>query len=163
MGGTGPTRRAVLGCATLGGGVLATAGCRVVATPDPGPPDPVLGEVHAAMAAEQKLIGLYTAALAAHRLPAARLHGPLDHHREHLRQLRRRIVVPSGAPSPTPSNTPTDTTHPHPDSLDALRDAEHAAAKARLAQLGRVPGALAQLLASIAACESAHVHQLHGA
>jgi hypothetical protein len=88
-------------------------------------------------------------------------------HVEHLRQLQARLILPPRYAKRTSSSGK----HPKPPQLppDAkaviatLAGYEHAAATKLTSDLVAVPAALAQLMASIAASESAHVVYLHQA
>ena len=170
-----PTRRLVL--AASGAGSLALAGCKGItllgSRPKPGAD--VVALEHA-IAAEELMIGRYQLALAA--LSSAGLHttgktkagathravvaGVLAEHREHLAQLRARLVLPPRLATATPRPSPTPP--PAPSSrhriLAELATAEAAASDRLIRQLPAVPPALAQLMASIAASEAAHVVQL---
>jgi hypothetical protein len=148
-------RRALL----LGGGAALVlpwlAGCAAEAAPRPDVPLLV-----GAIAAERELIAAYRAARSGGSLPAARLDAVLAHHREHLAVLRRHYVPGSGdragegGAMPPPSPPP-----PVPAGSAArtwLRDTEDRAARARTADAAKAGPALAQLLASIGACEAGH-------
>jgi len=169
-----PTRRLVL--AVAGAGSLALAGCKGItllgSRPKPGAG--VVALEHA-IAAEELMIGRYRLALAA--LSSA-LHttgktkagasdravvaGVLAEHREHLAQLRARLVLPPRLATATPRPSPTPPTAPSVRHriLAELATAEAAASDRLIRQLPAVPPALAQLMASIAASEAAHVVQL---
>jgi len=169
-----PTRRLVL--AAAGAGSLALAGCKGItllgSRPKPGAD--VVALEHA-IAAEELMIGRYRLALAA--LSSA-LHttgktkagasdravvaGVLAEHREHLAQLRARLVLPPRLATATPRPSPTPPTAPSVRHriLAELATAEAAASDRLIRQLPAVPPALAQLMASIAASEAAHVVQL---
>ncbi|MFC5754794.1 hypothetical protein [Actinomadura rugatobispora] len=117
-----------------------------------------------AIAAEQDLIALYEAARRAHPSLAGRIDPALAHHREHLAVLRRHYVPGTGdrageggaIPRPTPRQAPGKASQ----ALAALREAEERAAEARAADAGRADPGLAQLLASIGACEAGHAAAL---
>ncbi|WP_344948479.1 hypothetical protein [Actinomadura miaoliensis] len=157
------SRRAVLG-GTAGIALPALGGCgREPAAPPA--LDPELTILVGAIAAEQDLIALYEAARGAHADLAARIDPALAHHREHLAVLRRHYVPGSGrlassapAPSPVVQRVPGDPSG----ALAALRQAESRAAAARAAEVGRAGPGLAQLLASIGACEAGHAAALAG-
>jgi hypothetical protein len=82
-------------------------------------------------------------------------------HAEHLRQLRARLILPpryaqtkpGPSRSPKPPQLPADTKAV----IATLAGYERSAAVRLTSELIAVPGALAQLMASIAASESAHV------
>jgi len=88
--------------------------------------------------------------------------GVLAEHREHLAQLRARLVLPPRLATKTPRPSPTPPTAPSSRHriLAELAAAEAAASDRLIRQLPAVPPALAQLMASIAASEAAHVVQL---
>ncbi|XVQ13316.1 hypothetical protein ACQP1W_12485 [Spirillospora sp. CA-255316] len=169
-GGGAPSRRAAL----LGGGAVLTVpilgGC---AGEDGG--DAGGGAARAAVgagvpilvgaiAAEQDLIALYEAVRRAHASLAARTDPALAHHREHLAVLRRHYVPGTddrageggAVPRPAPRQAPGRVSQ----ALAALREAEGRAAAARAADAGRADPGLAQLLASIGACEAGHAAAL---
>jgi len=159
LGGQDLTRRSLLGGTVLGGTLLLAVGC---ADPDGAaePPDAELATLRTAIATEASLIALYDAARTAEPGLARRLRPPLHHHQSHLARLNSRIAEAS--PSPSPSKTPAKPQLPNgPHAvLRALRQAERAASEERTRQLARVSPSLAQLLASIAACEYAHLGSL---
>jgi hypothetical protein len=136
------------GCATLN---AASAAARV-------PPD--VTTLRAAIAAKATMIATYTATAAAYPRLRSGLGPLLSDHQAHLSQLRHRLVEPAhparglGLPSARPAA-------PVPPgkaaAVAALVSAEHAAAAQHIAQLRSVSPSLAQLLASIAACEATHV------
>jgi hypothetical protein len=118
-----------------------------------------------AIAAEQDLIALYEAARAAHPPLAGRIDPALAHHREHLTVLKRHHRPGSGdradesaIPPPRAGQVPARA----PAALATLRTAERRAAAARAAEAGRADPGLAQLLASIGACEAGHAAALAG-
>ncbi|GAB2462159.1 hypothetical protein GCM10027187_32820 [Streptosporangium sandarakinum] len=127
------------------------------------PPDPDTVLLRQLIADKERIIGLYASAPSAKLLPFKR------RHEAHLAELRRRLPPaargarasatpgPSGgaaAPSaPSASGTPA----PEPRaSLRSLRAAERKAADSRPRQVEGASPALAQLVASIGACEAAH-------
>ncbi|MEW2358298.1 hypothetical protein [Spirillospora sp. NPDC029432] len=119
-----------------------------------------------AIAAEQDLIALYEAVRGAHAPLAARIDPALAHHREHLAVLKRHYRPGSGdradeaaIPAPRAQRAPAGRAR----ALAALRQAEERAAAARAAEAGKVEPGLAQLLASIGACEAGHAAALEGA
>jgi hypothetical protein len=170
-----PSRRLVL--AAAGAGSLALAGCKgiTVLGPRPKPGADVVALEHA-IAAEELMIGRYRLALAAlasggrhaagktkaGAMERAVVAGVLAEHREHLAQLRARLVLPPrlatahASPNPTP---PAASSARHR-VLAELATAEAAASDRLIGELPAVPPALAQLMASIAASEAAHVVQL---
>lgn len=153
-----PSRRAVLSTAALTG-TLATLGATGCARREDPRPHPDVAVLLAAIAGEERLVALYEAVRRTHAGLAARIDPMLAHHREHLTALRRHYrpgtrPTPSTAPrSPDPlPSVPAD----EGEALAALRAAERGAARARSTEAGQVEPALAQLLASIGACEAGH-------
>jgi len=154
--------------------LAAVSGCGGVdvldAPPSRAPDVIMLGE---AIAAEQLLIRWYTAVLRdagnAGGSPGgltAVLEPMLAEHREHLSQLKSRLVIPVGsAASPSPTRRAAKPAGPGAGSAGVafLRDAEQAAAAAMLDRLRSAPGSLAQLYASISASEATHVPVLDAA
>ncbi|QKG26145.1 ferritin-like domain-containing protein [Actinomadura verrucosospora] len=150
------SRRGVL----LGGGaVLAApwlAGC--TARADGARPD--VATLVGAITSEQDLIATYEAAKAADASLARRLDPVLVHHRRHLEVLKRHYVPGSGnrareggaIPQPHAAELPQGPSQ----IIAALRLAEDRAAAARRADAAKAAPALAQLLASIGACEAGH-------
>jgi len=169
-----PTRRLMF--AAAGACSLALAGCKGItvlgARPKTGADVIALER---AITAEELMIARYRLALAA--LPAGQHHAGgtgksksggtdravvaalLGEHREHLAQLRGRLILPprlataSPRPTPTPSAAPAERRR----ILAELAAAEAAASDRLIGWLAEVPPALAQLMASIAAAEAAHV------
>jgi hypothetical protein len=157
--------------------------------PDPlaGRPSPGHDVVvlQAAISAEQALISLYvtaTATVAAGSASAAGselLDSLLAQHRQHLARLRAALVLPPGA-SPGATASPGTAVSPGATAsagggaggqgaggqgagrgvVARLRTAERASAAAGLRRLATVDPALAQLFASIAACDATHVAAL---
>lgn len=155
--------------------LLGTAGCRssdVFTGPDPlaGPPRlaPDVITLQAVIAAEHTMIQLYQAAIGGDRA-AARTRGLeplLAEHQQHLTRLRARLIVPAGAsPSPGGSASPSPGAAgsvPRGVTIARLRAAERTSAADLVRRLGTVEPALAQLFASIAACDATHVAALGG-
>lgn len=140
---------------------MFAAGCADPDGPEE-PPDAELATLRTAIATEASLIALYEAARKAAPGLAGRLHPPLRHHQSHLARLNSRIAEASPSPSPTPTPTPKPPRLPASSAavLNELRKAERAASERLTGQLARVSPSLAQLLASIAACEYAHLGTL---
>jgi hypothetical protein len=164
-----PTRRVVL-AATAALPFLVT-GCKGVAALEsiPRPPrDVVL--LRAAISAEQLMIARYEAVIAMLRggsggLPSVLL-PLLGQHRQHLAQLRSRLIVPAGAaPAASPGrSSPSSRPPPAPAlAIAYLQAAEQDASARLLDQLLAAPTSLAELLASIAASEATHVPVLEAA
>jgi len=141
--------------------LLATAGCRssdAFAGPDPLAGRPALSPdvitLQEVITAERAMIALYQAAVNGGTRPARALEGLLAQHRQHLGRLQARLVLPPGSgsasPSPSPSRAPARVT------IAQLRAAERASATDLVRRLVGVPPALAQLFASIAACDATH-------
>jgi len=155
-----PTRRVVLAAAaTLP--LAAASGCDgvdVLAAPPRPAPD--VGQLRAAISAEQLMVARYAAVLAsATGAVAAALRPLLAEHQAHLAQLRSRLIVPAGSPTPPPrppAGRPAVPSAPGA-AVAFLREAEQAAAAALLGRLPQAPASLAQLFASIAASEATHV------
>jgi hypothetical protein len=147
----------------LGGTLLAVAGCADPSAPAE-PPDAELATLRTAIVTETALIQMYDAARKAQPGLARRLRAPLHHHQSHLARLNSRVAdaSPSASPSPSASAPPAKPRLPRGNAavLHALRAAERAASDERTRQLARVSPSLAQLLASIAACEFGHVAAL---
>jgi len=185
MGGT--TRRSVLGAAmtaSLATAVAAAAtytplfavaacGSSVAAT-RVGRAEPDVTVLRAAIAAKEQMIAMYEAARAAHPTLSGRLDPLISDSAAHLAELRQRLIEPARAAEGTTAERTTgipggaSPSPPAPGNrtaaLAALRSAERAAAAAHVRQLRAVAPSLAQLLASIAACEATHVAALdeHG-
>jgi hypothetical protein len=163
-----PSRRTLLGrallatAAQIGGlaGTLAAAGCGRRTAPAP---HPDVGVLVGVIGNEEHLVALYEQARQRHASLAKTVDPALSHHREHLAALRRhyrpggaRGASPSASPSPR-RPVPAPRVPGEPDkAVAALRAAERAAAAALGAEVGRVSPGLAQLLASIGACEASH-------
>jgi hypothetical protein len=167
-----PTRRLVL--AAAGAASLTLAGCKGIAVlgrrPEPGT-DVV--SLRKAIDAEELMIARYESALAA-LAPGAGQAGAgakagqrartlvtevLAEHRAHLVQLTARLVLPPRLVTASPRPSPTAPPAPAGAHriLAGLAAAEAAASDRLIGQLAAVPPELAQLMASIAASEAAHV------
>lgn len=148
-------RRIVLG----GLGSVALGGCardEPRATPAPSPDVAVLAS---AIAGEASLVGLYEAVLRTHADLTGRLTPVLARHREHLTVLRRHHIpgtVTSAATAPPPVAAPLAVPSSAEETLKLLVQAERGAAAARTEDVRRVAPGMAQLLASIGACEAGH-------
>jgi hypothetical protein len=155
--------------------LLAAAGCRsseVFAGPDPlaGRPrlSPDVITLQAVIAAEQDLINLYLAAIYRGSGSASQdLKSLLAQHEQHLTRLQARLVLPSSASPAARASAgapagPSASTAPARVTVARLRAAEHASATALVQRLATVEPALAQLFASIAACDATHVTVLGG-
>jgi hypothetical protein len=144
--------------------LLAATGCRsseLFAGPDPlaGPPSPSPDVItlKAVIAAEGNLIQLYKTAISGVSRATAPL---LSQHEQHLAQLTARLVIPPGYRGRTgqAGTVPGG----RPAGLAQLRAAERESAADLVRQLGTAQPALAQLVASIAACHATHVAALGG-
>jgi hypothetical protein len=148
------------------GGALAlglplTAGCGKKPAVRPAP-HPDVAILNAAINGESGLVALYEAVTAEHTDLIQRLAPLLAHHREHLAVLRRHYRPGSGesTPTPTPGATPPDVPGDPGQAVATLRTAERQAAAARVADVESVSAGVAQLLASIGACEAGHAAAL---
>jgi hypothetical protein len=154
-GGVRVTRRALLGTAAAAG--LAASGCssRQDTPPAPPRPDPQTVLLTSIIQGKEQLAALYQRAAA--KGGAAQLEPFRQRHLAHLTALRK-LLPRSSSPAPSasapPSPQPSDGTAV---SVTKLRDAERRAAAARAGQMAGASPALAQLLASIGACEAVHV------
>jgi hypothetical protein len=177
-----PRRRLLLASATTLPLLLAAAGCRssdVFTGPDPlaGRPQlaPDVVTLQTVIAAEENMVKLYLAAISGDpgTARARRLAPLLAQHQQHLTRLRARLVVPAGtvSSSPAPSASATGQASaavspakvsPAKVSTAQLRTAERASATNLVKRLAVVEPALAQLFASIAACDATHVIALGG-
>jgi len=173
----------VLGAGVAAGATTLLAGCGVrvgspagPATPAPAGPDELARERVARDA--DALLALVTRVAAARPTDRALLRAVAADHRAHAAALR-----PSAAPDPSSPVTPgpgsastgslstgglsTGSPSTGPaltarDALPALARAERAAASAATAELERVSGDVARLLASVAASRSLHVALVTG-
>ncbi|MEO5876770.1 MAG: hypothetical protein ABIS86_14715 [Streptosporangiaceae bacterium] len=151
------SRRAVLGGALA----LGLTGCDEKA-PEELRAGPEVAILLTAIAGEEQMITLYEGVAAAHPGLSASVAGPLEHHREHLAQLRRHYLPGTGraTPAQTPVLPPIPVPAGRAPALTALRAAEKMAAAARIKDVTQVPPGLAQLFASIGACEAGHAQAL---
>lgn len=158
--------------AAAAGGSLLLAGCKGLEALGPPPrPTATVGTLEHAIAAEEQLVRVYRAALAA--LPgqpdqprvADVVRGVLANHQAHLIRLRAKLIVPSGLASASPGASPGSgsqsvpsppTGTPPREIIAGLVSAENAAAARLIRQLLTVPPAVAQLMASIGASEAGH-------
>jgi len=160
-----PTRRLVLAAAAAGS--LTLAGCKGITAlgPVPKPGTAVLTLEHT-IAAEELMIARYEAAVTAlagagdgsvtARQAASAI---LAEHQAHLAQLRALLILPArlATASPRPSPTPPPLPAGRHRILAELAAAETAASDRLISGLAAVPPGLAQLMASVAASEAAHV------
>jgi hypothetical protein len=164
--------------------LLAASGCRSSDAFDG--PDPLAGRpspghdvvvLQAAISAEEALISLYVTATATATAKEGSklLASLLAQHRQHLARLRAALVLPPGPATASPSVTASAAATASPGAtasaggdaggkgagvIARLRAAERASAAAGLRRLATVDPSLAQLLASIAACDATHVAAL---
>ena len=173
------TRRVVLAAAAAGslGLTAGLAGCKGISALGPVPPvgaDAVT--LQHAISAEETLVAIYTAAVnqlgntsitSGNGSDAQTVAAIGTEHVEHLRQLRARLILPpryarpepSASRSPAPPQLPADAKGV----IATLAGYERSAALRLASELISVPAALAQLMASISASESAHVVYLRQA
>ena len=113
-----------------------------------------------AVTAELNLIWIYNKAMASYSGLAATLAPLRAEHEAHLAQLRGRVIEPPGkqAPDTVTAKPPLGSTQAA--ALAQLRTAEQAAVMAMMGRLNGASPSLAQLYASIAACETTHVSVL---
>ncbi|MEV6030436.1 hypothetical protein AB0L65_04775 [Nonomuraea sp. NPDC052116] len=136
--------------ALLAGGAAALTACSATGPPQPSvrasdsPETTLLKEL---IAEKERTIALYSSLISG---GAQKLVPFRDRHQAHVNELRKYVTVASAPPV-----TATPTSSPKP-SLSRLRDLERKAAALRIRQLDRVSPGVAQLLASIGACEAAH-------
>ena len=165
----GATRRRVLTAAALAALAAGVAGC-APGTPwpwaEPPRPAPDVGVLHEVIDAEYTMISRYTAVLSAYPGLATAISPVLAEHRQHLAQLRARLVIPAGGGTAAAAvAAPPRLRRPRLPpgqgaALGYLRSAERAAASALTGRLAAVPPSLAQLMASIGASEATHAAML---
>jgi hypothetical protein len=174
---TGPARRTLLIASAAALPVLLTAcrGVQVLGSPPPPPAD--VETLRSAIEHEAVLVASYAAltaaapggqagaagaagAAAGGRMAAA-LAVVLGDHRQHLAQLKSRLVEPAGRSSASPGQSPSRGSTIR--TAAQLEQAEQAASDRLIAELAGLPPTLAQLFASIAASEATHVPYLRAA
>ncbi|WP_406317808.1 hypothetical protein OHA77_10840 [Streptosporangium sp. NBC_01639] len=159
------SRRALLRGGALGATAVAVAGCAAEKQEPPRaePPDPETVLLKQLIAGKEQTIALYSS------IASAKLAPFRERHEAHLAELRRRLppeVASTPAPAsgtPAPSGAPASSGTPAPSpkaSLRSLQRLEQKAAALRPRQIEGVSPALAQLIASIGACEAAHAFAL---
>ncbi|MEO3802814.1 hypothetical protein [Nonomuraea sp. B1E8] len=150
--------------ALLAGGAAALTACSASGpSQPPAPPSdsPETVLVKGLIAEKEGTIALYSSLIAdgARKLVPFR-----DRHQAHLDTLRRHVspgsAAPSGSPSPSPTGSPSARARPEKPSLSRLRSLERKAAARRARQLAGLSPGMAQLIASIGACEAAHAAAL---
>lgn len=148
------SRRALLRGGALGVAAVTVTGCAAEkrVPPAAAPPDPETLLLRELIAGKERTVALYASAA------SARLEPFRQRHEAHLAELRRRLPPAPPAPSPTSSPVPSPSGSPAQGvpSVRTLRNLEHRAAALRVRQIVGVSPPLAQLLASIGACEAAH-------
>jgi hypothetical protein len=178
---TGPARRTLLIASAAALPVLLTAckGIQALGTPPPPPAD--VETLRNAIEHEAVLVASYAALTAAApggqagagaagaagageaaggRMSAA-LAVVLADHRQHLAQLKSRLVEPAGHSSAAAGRAPGQGGIIR--TIAQLEQAEQAASDRLIAELAGLPPTLAQLFASIAASEATHVPYLRAA
>ena len=140
---------------------LALSGCKATAVLSA--PPVMSAQTQAllqAVTAEQNLIWIYNRAIAAYSGLGPALAPLRAEHEAHLAQLRGRVMEPPGkrVPDTVTARPALGTTTAAV--LTQLRDAEQAAVKTLMSRLNGALPSLAQLYASIAACEATHVSVL---
>jgi hypothetical protein len=162
----GPSRRAML--ASAAALPMLAAGCKGVgALATPPAPSLRVRLLERAIRAEGLLVARYRAAVTTGHAPVAPralLAAVLADHEAHLRLLRSRLIEPPRLASVRPSPGPAAPRLPagRAGLLASLVTAEREAAARQLHELLTAPPSLAQLLASIAACEASHAALLAG-
>ncbi|MEU0519679.1 hypothetical protein [Streptosporangium sp. NPDC006007] len=152
------SRRALLRGGALGVAAVTVTAC---ATRRPEhlaaePPDPETVLIKQLIAAKERTVALYSSAASVKLAPFR------ERHEAHLAELRRRLppdATPAGPASPSqssPSPAPDAQDPGRKVSLRTLRELERRTAALRARQLDGVSPSLAQLIASIGACEAAH-------
>ncbi|WP_188194441.1 hypothetical protein [Nonomuraea sp. SYSU D8015] len=142
----------------LAGGAAALTACSASGPPQPpakAPDSPETLLLKELIADKERTIALYSSLIAG----GAEKLGPFrDRHQAHLNELRKHVTATASA---TASSSPSSTASPKV-SLSKLRDLERKAAALRARQLAGVSPGVAQLIASIGACEAAHAVALPG-
>ena len=113
-----------------------------------------------AVAAEQDLVWIYAKVMSVYSGLAATLTPLRAEHEAHLAQLRARVIEPPGKQVPATVTRRPAVAATQAAALAQLRAAELAAVTAQMDRLAAAPASLAQLYASIAACESTHASVL---
>ncbi|MEU6781047.1 hypothetical protein ABZ912_17750 [Nonomuraea angiospora] len=138
--------------ALLAGGAAALTACSAGGPPQPSvraSDSPETTLLKGLIAEKERTIALYSSLISG---GAQKLVPFRDRHQAHVNELRKYVTVAS-APPVSAAATPTPAPKP---SLSRLRDLERKAAALRIRQLDRVSPGVAQLIASIGACEAAH-------
>ncbi|MEU4403958.1 hypothetical protein AB0F88_05490 [Streptosporangium sp. NPDC023963] len=159
------SRRALLRGGALGVAAVTVTGCAAEerVPPAAAPPDPETLLLRELIAGKERTVALYASAA------SARLEPFRQRHEAHLAELRRRLPPTPPAPAAVSATAATPAPAPSPSgstpqggspSVRTLRDLERRAAALRTRQIEKVSPPLAQLLASIGACEAAHAAAL---
>ena len=138
----------------LAGGAAALTACSGTGPPQPSVPAPDSPEtllLKDLIAEKERTIALYSSLISG---GAEKLAPFRDRHQAHLTELRKHVTAVS-SPPPAASASPSTSATPKV-SLSRLRDLERKAAALRPRQLAAVSPGVAQLIASIGACEAAH-------
>jgi hypothetical protein len=140
---------------------LIVSGCtsRSAEPARPRPKDPQVVLLTSLIGAKEQMIALYDRGALAKADLATALEPFRQRHAAHLAAFKK-LLPPGDGVSPSPSPAPTASTASSPVSLARLRDAERRAAAGRPAQMANASPALAQLLASVGACEAVHAMAL---
>ncbi|MEV4746892.1 hypothetical protein AB0K21_11035 [Streptosporangium sp. NPDC049248] len=150
------SRRALLRGGALGAAAVAAAGCAAEERVPPVAerPDPETVLLRELIAGKERTVALYASASSARLVPFRR------RHEAHLAELRRRLPpAASASASATPTPSPSlsgGASAGGKVSVRALHDLERRAAALRARQVEGASPPLAQLIASIGACEAAH-------
>ncbi|MFI6451046.1 hypothetical protein ACIBF6_05785 [Streptosporangium amethystogenes] len=147
------SRRALLRGGALGVAAVAAAGCAAEERVPPVAerPDPETVLLRELIAGKERTVALYASAASARLVPFR------QRHEAHLAELRRRLPPASASVSATPAPSPSGgASTGGRASMRALRDLERRAAALRARQVEGASPPLAQLIASIGACEAAH-------
>ncbi|MFB9677821.1 hypothetical protein [Streptosporangium vulgare] len=154
------SRRALLRGGALGVAAVTVTGCAAEerVPPAAAPPDPETLLLRELIAGKERTVALYASAASAGLEPFR------QRHEAHLAELRRRLPPAPASTAATPAPSPTSSPVPSPSgdaaqggaSVRTLRNLERRAAALRTRQIEGVSPPLAQLLASIGACEAAH-------
>ncbi len=158
------TRRALLAAAGL---PLVLSACKgVQALGSPPPPPAEIRTLRAAIAAEEHLVSSYLAATqlgSGSARQVAPLEAVLAEHRQHLAQLKSRLIETPAQASAAASGVHRSRAAAGAPSIGQLEQAEAAASDRLIGELAGLPPSLAQLFASIAASEATHVPLLRSA
>lgn len=150
------SRRALLRGGALGVAAVTVTGCAAEerVPPAAAPPDPETLLLRELIAGKERTVALYASAASAGLEPFR------QRHEAHLAELRRRLppapASTAATPAPSPTSSPSGGAAQGGASVRTLRNLERRAAALRTRQIEGVSPPLAQLLASIGACEAAH-------